>query len=91
MVDSYVSLRCQATARPQPIFTWIKDGSQIVSDDHLKIVESHSNNIYESILTFRPLRLGDDAIYQCLVNDTANDKFIQSSAMNISKLRYVYH
>ncbi|RDD38528.1 Deleted in malignant brain tumors 1 protein [Trichoplax sp. H2] len=85
-VDSYVSLSCQVIARPRPIFTWIKDNIPIRLKNHTEIdtKDSSSKNTYISILYFNPLMLGDNGIYQCLVNDTVNNKFIQSATMNIS-------
>lgn len=88
LVGSYVSLQCQAQARPRPTFNWYHDGKQVIPGSRIKIFPQaiSSNDTTVMVLAIASLIPSDAGSYHCQVIDDVHRRTVNSTVINLRKL-----
>jgi hypothetical protein len=63
-----VIIRCEAFAKPQPVYTWTRDGMVVAGD---RFIVSSVTSTGPGTLTIRDLRREDTGIYTCIAENNS--------------------
>ncbi|XP_078687492.1 hemicentin-1-like isoform X2 [Branchiostoma floridae x Branchiostoma belcheri] len=84
-----VSMACQATGVPAPVFVWLKNGhswpvgNSKVTTEIQTTLQSDGQSSVSNYLTIRNVKVGDTAIYKCIARNSAGES---NKNFNISVL-----
>lgn len=69
-IGSKLTWRCEATAMPEPVYEWYKDGVRLV-------IIPGKISIVRNVLTIQNLDIGDNGMYQCSAENIYGKSFTE--------------
>lgn len=69
-IGSKLTWRCEATAMPEPVYEWYKDGVRLA-------VIPGKKSIVRNVLTIQNLEISDNGMYQCSAENIYGKSFTE--------------
>ena len=83
--SSDLTITCNATGRPVPTLSWLKDGNTLQTAQGIEVIATTLNNAVYSVLSITSLQLEHQGMYTCLAsNDLPNGTLTHTSSFTLN-------